>query len=163
VDELAAWLGAARDDHPVDQLRALAELARVHLEAVVLSSAIDDLLFSRVAPHGAGHPLLLAIACSEAGRRAGLPVGIVAGACVAHRGLAEPLLVDPARGSLCDAPCWSRRCRGSAATSRGAHPQPHRRARRARRPAVLGAAGRRAAPRAAHRASRPTCAASARG
>jgi hypothetical protein len=106
VDELAAWLGAARDDHPVDQLRALAELARVHLEAVVLSSAIDDLLFSRVAPHGAGHPLLLAIACSEAGRRAGLPVGIVAGAagaCVAHRGLAEPLLVDPARGSLCDA------------------------------------------------------------
>ena len=42
----------------------------------------------------------------EAGRRAGLPVGIVAGAAgafVAHRGLAEPLLVDPARSSLCDA------------------------------------------------------------
>lgn len=106
LDELAAWLGGARDGDPVDQLDALAQLAGAHLEAVVLSTAIDDLLFDRVAPDGAGHPLLLAIACAEAGRRAGLPVGIVAGAdgaFVAHRETAQPLLVDPARGALRDA------------------------------------------------------------
>jgi hypothetical protein len=106
LDELAARLFGARDGGPVDQLHALARLAGAHLEAVVLSTAIDDLLFNRVAPDGAGHPLLLAVACSEAARRAGLPVGIVAGAdgaFVAHRELAEPLLVDPARGALRDA------------------------------------------------------------
>ena len=106
LDELAASLGGARDGDHVDQLHAVAELAAAHLEAVVLSTAIDDLLFNRVAPDGAGHPLLLAIACSEAGRRAGLPVGIVAGAdgaFVAHRETAQPLLVDPARGALRDA------------------------------------------------------------
>ena len=106
LDDLAAWLVGARDGDPVGQLHALARLAGAHLEAVVLSTAIDDLLFNRVAPDGAGHPLLLAVACSEAARRARLPVGIVAGAdgaVVAHRELAEPLLVDPARGALRDA------------------------------------------------------------
>jgi hypothetical protein len=106
LDELAAWLAAARDDHPADQLHALADLAGAHLEPVVLSSAIDDLLLDRVAAGGAGHPLLLAIAGAEAARRAGLRVGIVAGvegAFLAHRELPEPLLVDPARGALRDA------------------------------------------------------------
>jgi hypothetical protein len=105
LDELAAWLVGARDADATDQLHALAELAGAHLEAVVLASAIDDLLLDRVAAAGAGHPLLLAIACAEAGRRAGLAVGIVAGvdgAFVAHRELAEPLLVDPALGGLRD-------------------------------------------------------------
>jgi hypothetical protein len=63
LDELTAWLVGARDGDPVDQLHALARLAGAHLEAVVLSTAIDDLLFNRVAPDGAGHPLLLAVAC----------------------------------------------------------------------------------------------------
>ncbi len=74
--------------------------------AITLSSAIDDLLLDRVVAGGAGHPLLLAIACAEAGRRAGLAVGVVAGACgafVAHRALAEPLLVDPATAAIRDA------------------------------------------------------------
>ena len=106
LGELAVSLVGARDGDPVGQLHALAQLAGAHLEAVVLSTAIDDLLFNRVAPDGAGHPLLLAVACSEAARRARLLVGIVAGAdgaFVAHRELAEPLLVDPARGALRDA------------------------------------------------------------
>jgi hypothetical protein len=106
LDELAAWLVGARFDEPADQLDALAHLAGAHLDAVVLSSAIDDLLLDRVAVGGAGHPLLLAIAGAEAARRAGLPVGIVAGvdgAFLAHRELAEPLLVDPAHGMLRDA------------------------------------------------------------
>jgi regulator of sirC expression with transglutaminase-like and TPR domain len=61
---------------------------------------------ARVAVGGAGHPLLLAVTCVEAARRAGLPLGIVAGpdgAFLAHRELAEPLLVDPAEGRLRDA------------------------------------------------------------
>jgi hypothetical protein len=106
LDELAACLVGARYDDPAGQLYALAELAAGHLEAVVLSSAIDDLLLDRVAAGRAGHPLLLAIACAEVARRAGLAVGIVAGAegaFVAHRELADPVLVDPARGALRDA------------------------------------------------------------
>lgn len=106
LDELAAWLAGARYAHPAGQLDALAELTAAYLEAVVLSSAIDDLLLDRVAAGRAGHPLLLAIACVEAARRAGLPVGIVAGldgAFLAHRELADPVLVDPARGALRDA------------------------------------------------------------
>ncbi len=155
LDELAAWLAGARHDDPAAQLDALAELTAAHLEAVVLSSAIDDLLLDRVAAGGAGHPLLLAIACVEAARRAGLPVGIVAGldgAFLAHRALADPVLVDPARGALRDA----RTLAGAGVVAvlppgGGADPQSHRRARRARGPAVLGAAGRRAAPRPAVR------------
>jgi Transglutaminase-like superfamily len=135
LDELAAWLVGARGDEPLDQLHALADLAGAHLEAVVLSSAIDDLLLDRVAAEGAGHPLLLAIAGSEAARRAGLPVGIVAGAdgaFLAHRALADPVLadpvlVDPARGALLDArglasPVSWQCCHQGG----GAHPQPHR-------------------------------------
>ena len=60
LDELAVWLVGARHDEPADQLDALAELAGAHLEAVVLTGAIDDLLLDRVAAGGAGHPLLLA-------------------------------------------------------------------------------------------------------
>jgi hypothetical protein len=106
LDELAVWLVGAHDDAPLDQLHALAGLTSAHLEAVVLSSAIDDLLLDRVAAGGAGHPLLLAIAAAEAARRAGLRVGIVAGAdgaFLAHQRLPDPVLVDPARGALVDA------------------------------------------------------------
>jgi hypothetical protein len=78
----------------------VADLAAGHLEAVTLDCAIDDLLLDRVAISGAGHPLLLTIACAEAGRRAGLALGVVAGpdgAFVAHYLLAEPLVADPGR------------------------------------------------------------------
>jgi Transglutaminase-like superfamily len=106
LEELSAWLVGARTEEPEAQLAAVAELAGEQLEAVALSSAIDDLLVDRVAVGGAGHPLLLAVTCVEAARRAGLPLGIVAGpdgAFVAHRELAEQLLVDPAERRLRDA------------------------------------------------------------
>jgi Transglutaminase-like superfamily len=101
LDGLAARLAAARDGTPGDQLAAVADLAWAHLEPVTLTTAIDDLLVDRVAADGAGHPLLLAILCAEAARRAGLRVGIVAGpdgAFLAHAELTEPLLVDPTTG-----------------------------------------------------------------
>lgn len=106
LDELAVWLLSARHDTPCDQLRAVADLVQAHLEALVLDAAIDDLLLDRVVIGGAGHPLLLAVACAEAGRRAALPLGVVAGAdgaFVAHQRLAEPLLVDPSTGTVLDA------------------------------------------------------------
>ena len=55
---------------------------------------------------GHGHPLALAILLVEIGRRAGLPVGIVAGEhghFIAHQRLTEPLVLDPATGTLRDA------------------------------------------------------------
>jgi len=106
LDELAAWLGGARDDGPEGQLHAAADMLGAHLEALALDCAIDDLLLDRVVIGRAGHPLLLAVASVEAGRRAGLALGVVAGvdgAFVAHQRLAEPLVVDAATGRMLDA------------------------------------------------------------
>jgi hypothetical protein len=105
LDELALWLIDARGGGPRDQLQAVADLAATELEPVTLDCAIDDLLLDRVAISRAGHPLLLTIACVEAGRRAGLALGVVAGpdgAFVAHYLLAEPLVADPATGRVLD-------------------------------------------------------------
>jgi hypothetical protein len=106
LDELAARLGGARHDRPEGQLHAAADMLGAHLEALALDCAIDDLLLDRVVIGSAGHPLLLAVASVEAGRRAGLALGVVAGvdgAFVAHQRLAEPLVVDAATGRVLDA------------------------------------------------------------
>ena len=106
LDELAVWLEGARNDGPEGQLHTAADLVGAHLEALVLDCAIDDLLLDRVVIGRAGHPLLLAVAAVEAGRRAGLALGVVAGvdgAFVAHQRLAEPLVVDGATGRVLDA------------------------------------------------------------
>jgi hypothetical protein len=105
-DGLAACLQGARDDRPEAQLHAVADLIGAHLKAIELDCAIDDLLLDRVVIGGAGHPLLLAVATVEAGRRSGLALGVVAGAdgaFVAHQRLAEPIVVDAATGLLLDA------------------------------------------------------------
>jgi hypothetical protein len=105
LEELAAWLAGARDDGPEGQLHAAADMAGAHLEALALDCAIDDLLLDRVVIGGAGHPLLLTVAAVEAGRRAGLALGVVAGvdgAFVAHEHLADPVVVDPATGRVFD-------------------------------------------------------------
>jgi hypothetical protein len=78
LDGLAVRLEGARDDGPEGQLHAAADLLGAHLEALALDCAIDDLLLDRVVIGGAGHPLLLAVAAVEAGRRAGLALGHVA-------------------------------------------------------------------------------------
>ncbi len=64
------------------------------------------MLIDRVLECGHGHPLLLVVVLAEIGRRTGLPVGIVGGASghfLAHQRLTEPLLLDPATGTLVDA------------------------------------------------------------
>jgi regulator of sirC expression with transglutaminase-like and TPR domain len=78
------------------QLRALGETA--------LSARRDgELMIDRVLERGQGHPLLVAIVLTEIGRRAGLPVALVAGEqghFVAHQSLTEALVLDPATGRL---------------------------------------------------------------
>jgi hypothetical protein len=102
LDDLARPMLAARDEEPAGQLAVCGEVIGDRLEASDLRwSGIHDLLLDRVVVAGFGHPLALAVACVEAGRRAGVGLGIVAGqtGCfVAHRELAEPLLVDVADG-----------------------------------------------------------------
>jgi hypothetical protein len=102
LDALAAPLAAARDDVPADQLGACAEAVAARFECSDLEwSGIQDLLLDRVVLAGIGHPLTVAVACVEAGRRAGIPLGIVAGGAgcfVAHPQLGEPLLIDTAAG-----------------------------------------------------------------
>jgi regulator of sirC expression with transglutaminase-like and TPR domain len=59
-----------------------------------------------VLERGHGHPTVIAIVLAELGRRAGLPVGIVAGEhgrFLAHQRATEPLVLDPATGRLVDA------------------------------------------------------------
>src|SRR4051812_6915041 len=64
------------------------------------------LLIDRVLERGDGHPLLVAVVLTEWARRAGQPVGIVAGArghFVAHQRLTRPLVLDPVSRTLVDA------------------------------------------------------------
>jgi Transglutaminase-like superfamily len=102
LDALAAPLAPARDEAPADQLGACAEAVAARFECSDLDwSGIQDLLLDRVVLAGCGHPLTVAVACVEAGRRAGIPLGIVAGGAgcfVAHPQLGEPLLIDTAAG-----------------------------------------------------------------
>ena len=108
LDDLARPMLASRFDEPAAQLMTCGEALAGRLTPGDLSwSGIDDLLLDRVLAGGFGHPLALAVACVEAGRRAGLALGIVAGATgcfVGHRALTEPLLLDVAGGgSVIDA------------------------------------------------------------
>jgi hypothetical protein len=108
LDDLARPMMSARSDGPIAQLGACGDVIAERLEASDLRwSGIHDLLLDRVVVDGCGHPLALAVACVEAGRRAGIELGIVAGqtGCfVAHRELAEPLLIDvAAHGRIVDA------------------------------------------------------------
>ncbi|MDA0182310.1 hypothetical protein OJ997_18530 [Solirubrobacter phytolaccae] len=84
------------------QLRALGEAP---LRATRGGTA-DALLLDRALERGHGHPILVATILAEVGRRAGLPVGVVAGAAghfVAHQRLTEALVLDPYTGQLTDA------------------------------------------------------------
>ena len=88
---------------PRAQLDALAEV----VACATLSARSDgELLIDRVLERGHGDPLMVAIVLNELGRRAGLPVGIIAGErghFVAHQRLTEPLVLDPVSGRLVDA------------------------------------------------------------
>ncbi|MDA0169215.1 transglutaminase-like domain-containing protein [Solirubrobacter taibaiensis] len=85
-----------------DQLRALGEAP---LRAVGHGGP-EALLLDRALERGHGHPMLIAVLLAELGRRAGVPVGVVAGAAghfVAHQRLTQALVLDPSTGQLVNA------------------------------------------------------------
>lgn len=85
-----------------EQLRALGEAP---LRAVG-GGGPEALLLGHALERGHAHPILAAVVLGELGRRAGIPVGIVAGAAghfVAHQRLTEALVLDPHTGRLVDA------------------------------------------------------------
>ena len=100
---LAAATPAELEPTPLDQLRTLGDpVAGGTLEA----RANGEVHLDRLLANGNGHPLTVAILLDELGRRAGLPVGIVAGESghfIAHQRLMEPLVLDPVTGRLTDA------------------------------------------------------------
>jgi len=91
---------------PEAQLHALGEVVTSAALCARRDGGPHELLIDRVLVRGHGHPLTIAVILQEIGRRAGLPVGIVAGEAgvfVAHQRLTEPLVLDPATGRLVDA------------------------------------------------------------
>lgn len=98
LDGFAAELAPARGESPRRQLAACAETAAARFDAGESPGALDDLLLHRVLGGRAGHPLALAIVVAEAGRRAGISLGVLGGAdgwFVAHTALPEPWVLDP--------------------------------------------------------------------
>jgi regulator of sirC expression with transglutaminase-like and TPR domain len=103
---LTAATPAELEPRAEDQLRVLGEAVTSSALSARHQGGPESLLLDRVLERGQGHPILLAIVLAEIGRRAGLPVGIVAGAAghfVAHQRLTEPLVLDPSTGALVDA------------------------------------------------------------
>jgi hypothetical protein len=110
VERALCALGAAVlaevESSPEAQLRALGEAVTNAALSPRHTGGIGELMIDRVLERGHGHPVLVAIVLTEIGRRAGLPVAIIAGErghYVAHQRLTEPLVLDPATGRLVDA------------------------------------------------------------
>lgn len=112
IDELASDLTAFRNVAPREQLIACAAAVdnrfgpAADLTRIARGCVLDDLLLHRVLERRSGHALPLAIAAVEAGRRAGIPLGIVGKGreqYLAHAALADPHVADLARrGPLVD-------------------------------------------------------------
>ena len=103
---LAAALLAETEREPAAQLRALGEAVTNMALCARSDGGPDELLIDKALERGHAHPVLVAIVLQEIGRRAGLPVGIVAGEkghFIAHQRLTEALVLDPRTGRLVDA------------------------------------------------------------
>ena len=103
---LGAAILAEVETNPEAQLRALGEAVTNSALAARHDGGPDELLIDKALDRGHAHPVLVAIILQEIGRRAGVPVAIVAGEhghFVAHQHLADPLVLDPATGRLTDA------------------------------------------------------------
>jgi hypothetical protein len=103
---LGAAIHAELETSPQAQLRALGEAVTNAVLAARRTGGPHELLIDTALERGHAHPVLIAIILQEVGRRAGLPIGIVAGQrghFLAHQRLTEPLVLDPATGHLTDA------------------------------------------------------------
>ena len=103
---LSAAILAEVETKPAAQLAALGEAVTNMALCARLDGGPQELLIDRALERGHAHPVLIAIVLQETGRRAGLPVGIVAGErghFLAHQRLTEPRVLDPETGRLTDA------------------------------------------------------------
>jgi hypothetical protein len=103
---LAAAILPEDEHRPEAQLAALGEAVTNTALCARHDGGPKELLIDDALERGHGHPVLVAIVLQEIGRRAGLPVGIVAGQqghFVAHQRLTQPLVLDPRTGRLTDA------------------------------------------------------------
>lgn len=104
LDAIALTLARVRGCTPREQLIACAAAvtdqftaAPVRQPTLASACVLDDLLLPRVLRRGTGHTLALTIAAVEAGRRAGIPLGVVGRGreqYLAHAGLADPHVAD---------------------------------------------------------------------
>jgi hypothetical protein len=99
LGELSDGMAPARGLPAHEQLAHCARETAARLVARVRPGAVEDLLLDRVLAQGVGDPVCWAIACVQAARRAGIPLGIVADedehVLVAHRQLETRLVVEP--------------------------------------------------------------------
>ncbi|MDO8186302.1 hypothetical protein Q5424_14400 [Conexibacter sp. JD483] len=112
VDALAADLLEYRRACPGDQLSGVAATVAQRFrtlsepQRIGRDSVLDDLLLHRVLDRDAGHALPLTIVAVEAGRRVGIPLGIVGRGreqYLAHAAYADPCVADLAQpGALVD-------------------------------------------------------------
>jgi Transglutaminase-like superfamily len=96
LDELARPLFAIRE--PSAASHALARLLTDELQFRADEISLDGLWLDRALARRAGHPLALAVAAAEIGRRAGVAVGICSTASGWYAGIGEPerlWLIDP--------------------------------------------------------------------
>jgi hypothetical protein len=103
---LAAAILAGTERDPAAQLTALGEAVTNMALCAHADGGPDELLIDKTLERGHGHPVVIAIVLEEIGRRAGLPVGIVAGEkghFVAHQRLTDARVLDPRTGRLTDA------------------------------------------------------------
>jgi hypothetical protein len=103
---LGAAILAEVESDPAAQLRALGEAVTSCALAARQDGGPGELLIDHALERGHAHPVLVAIILHEVARRAGLPVGIVAGEhghYLAHQRLTEARVLDPATGHLTDA------------------------------------------------------------
>jgi hypothetical protein len=100
---LAAAILAEAETRPEAQLAALGEAVTNMAISPRSDGGPRELLIDKALERGQAHPVLIAIVLQEIGRRAGLPVGVVAGEqghFVAHQRLPQPLVLDPSTGRL---------------------------------------------------------------
>lgn len=107
LDLVAVELADSRSLPPLEQLGALADAMRA-FAVVEPHIGSRDLRVDRVLGAWEGHALALAPIAVEAGRRAGIPVGVIGDGArhlVAHRAVEEPVALDfePAGPRICAA------------------------------------------------------------
>jgi len=106
LTSLSAAILPEAETQPAAQLAALGEAVTNLALCARLDGGPQELLLDKALERGHAHPLLIAIVLQETGRRAGLPIGIVAGErghFLAHQRLTEPRVLDPQTGRLTDA------------------------------------------------------------